>query len=157
MQQLACCCAASKPISSPSTCSCCSCFIHGQYPNHETILTYCNNQCTRSANKQQQKKKKQFQLQHQSFRVPSFLPSSLPFPTSFLQSLNFAPTFVTLLLPFFPLDLLCSYLSLLACFLSFKAISTQQSSEPTTFTLCQFQTKKEKQKMGGQIVWGGGR
>jgi hypothetical protein len=129
MQQLACCCTASKPISSPSTCSCCSCF-HEQYLNHETRLTYCNNQCTRSANKQQPKTKKHslkhFQLQPQSFQVRSFLPSKfvrsfLPssFLPSFLQSLNFRPTFVPLLLPSFPLDLLCSYLSLLACLLPF--------------------------------------
>jgi hypothetical protein len=85
-----------------------------------------------------------------SFFPSKFLPSFLP---SFLQSLNFPPTFVPLLLPSFPLDLLCSYLSLLASFLSFKAISTQQSSEPTTFTLCQLPDKEGKAKNG----LGGGR
>jgi hypothetical protein len=144
MQQLACCCRASKPISSHSTCSCCSCFIHEQYPNHETRLTYCNNQCTRSANKQQPKKKKT--------NTPSNTSSSNPNPSNFLPSFlelsSYLCSFAPLLLPFFPLDLLCSYLSLLACFLSFKAISTQQSSEPTTFTLCQIPAKEGKAKNG---------
>jgi len=46
---------------------------------------------------------------------------------------------------------------LLACFLSFKAISTQQSSEPTTFTLCQLPDKEGKaKKWVVKLLEGGG-
>jgi hypothetical protein len=84
--------------------------------------------------------------------TPSNTSSSNPNPSNFLPSFlelsSYLCSFAPLLLPFFPLDLLCSYLSLLACFLSFKAISTQQSSEPTTFTLCQIPAKEGKAKNG---------
>jgi hypothetical protein len=69
--------------------------------------------------------------------TPSNTSSSNPNPSKFVRS--FLPSILELS------SYLCSFAS---TFLSFQAISTQQSSEPTTFTVCQLPDKEGKAKNG---------